>query len=116
MAKIVKFKKWECRAEIQQYQGGNPAIKLIDIHKEWDNLVAIASTNIPGLAQDEVAIKDYSENGGMYDALLKAEVILPLHRYTTSGYVERIPVCRLRVVTLESLGYRQKADTGEKHV
>lgn len=92
---LVKFKQWVCRAEINMYQDGNPAIRLIDINKEWDNLVAVASTNIPGLQHNEVAIKDYSENEGMYDALLKAQVVYPCHRYTQSGHVERIPVCVL---------------------
>lgn len=106
MGNLVKFKKWVCRADIGEYKNGNPAIKLIDTESKHsgDKLVAIASTNIEGLARDEIAIKDYNENEGIYDALLKAEIIMPMHRYTQSGYVERIPVTRLRTKAVAETG------------
>lgn len=41
--------------------------------------VATATVNIPEIqvADDEVLIKDYSENEGMLDALIQAEIINP---------------------------------------
>lgn len=94
--KIIKFKQWDCRMEIMAYMDGNPALRLIDIHKDWDNLIAVASVNLPGLKITEIAIKDYSENEGMYQTLLDANVITPAHRFAQSGWIDKIPVCFLK--------------------
>ena len=56
--------------------------------------VAVATLNVNGLELDEVAIKNYSENEGVYDALLEAGVIFPKHRELSTGYVT-VPVCKL---------------------
>ena|ERR1700748_245893 len=93
----IQFKQWNSKLETGMYQGGNVALKLIGLDLPiYDNLVAVASVNLPGLLKDEIAIKDWSENEGMYEALLNAEVITPAHRYEKSGYIESIPVCYLR--------------------
>jgi hypothetical protein len=47
------------------------------------------------LAADELAIKDYSENTGVYDALVDAGIVHPAHRFIRQGFVERVPVVRL---------------------
>jgi hypothetical protein len=93
----VKFKKFDCTIETGMYQQGNTAIKLIGVDLPiYDNLVAVATTNLPGLAKDEVAIKDWSENEGMYQTLLGADIIKPAHRYEASGWIEAIPICYLK--------------------
>lgn len=92
----VKFKNWNCSIKTAQYQGGNLALKLIGVDlPPYDNQVAVATTNLPGLHKDEIAIKDWSENEGMYNTLLGAGVITPAHRYEKSGWVEAIPICYL---------------------
>lgn len=96
MPETLQFKKWLCKPEMAKYQGGNPAMRLIGVDlPEYDHLVAVASVNLPGLAIDEIAIKDYSENEGMYKTLLDAGLILPAHRFQDSGYIENIPICYL---------------------
>lgn len=93
----IKFKQWECTLQTGMYQGGNLAIKLIGVDLPiYDNLVAVATTNLPGLSLHEVAIKDWSENEGMYETLLKAEIIQPAHRFMQSGWIKKIPVCYLK--------------------
>lgn len=89
---MVEFAGFKCEVMIQKYGTGNPAVRLLDIEDGMP--VATATVNIDGLDSDEVAIKDYSENEGMYDALLKAGVISPKHRNLSTGYVT-VPVCKL---------------------
>lgn len=93
----IQFKQWNSKLETTMYHDGNIALRLIGNDLPiYDNLVATASVNLPGLLKDEIAIKDWSENEGMYEVLLKSEAITPAHRYETSGYIESIPVCYLR--------------------
>lgn len=93
----IKFKQWNCSLETGMYKDGNVALKLIGTDLPiYDNLVAKASVNLPGLLKEEIAIKDWSENEGMYETLLNAEAITPAHRYEKSGFIESIPVCYLR--------------------
>ena len=89
---MVEFAGFKCEVMIQKYGTGNPAVRLLDIEDGMP--IATASVNIDGLDLDEVAIKNYSENEGMYDALLKAGVITPKHRNLSTGYVT-VPVCKL---------------------
>ncbi len=96
-AKVIRFEQWNCLIEKAKYHTGNTALRLIDADDltGYDNLVAVASVNLPGIIGEEVAIKDWSENTGMYMTLLDANVITPAHRYLSSGFIESIPVCYL---------------------
>jgi hypothetical protein len=89
---MIEFAGFKCEVIIQKYGTGNPALRLIDIEDGMP--VATATVNLDGLDSDEIAIKDYSENEGVYDALLNAGVILPKHRELSTGYVT-VPVCKL---------------------
>lgn len=53
-----------------------------------------ATVWVAGLKAGELAIKDYSENEGMLEALIYHGYIKPPHRYIRSGYVD-IPICKL---------------------
>lgn len=89
---MVEFAGFKCDVMIQKYGTGNLAVRLLDLE---DGLpVVVATTNIDGLDSDEIAIKDYSENEGVYNALLKAGVIFPKHREISTGFVT-VPVCKL---------------------
>lgn len=89
---MVEFAGFKCEVQVEKYQSGYKAIRLID--QEDGQSVVIATTNLEELDSDEVAIKDYSENEGIYDALLEANVIFPKHRELSTGYIT-VPVCRL---------------------
>ena len=89
---MVEFAGFKCEIMIQKYGTGNPAVRLLDAEDGMP--VVIATTNIDGLDSDEIAIKDYSENEGVYNALLNAGVITPKHRELSTGYVT-VPVCKL---------------------
>jgi hypothetical protein len=95
---IVQFKHWACAIEFGSYANGRLAITLKDTNAEaWDpSPVAVATVNIPGhaVAQDEVIIKDYSENAGMAKALEEAGVITRHQKFVPTGFVVA-EVCRL---------------------
>lgn len=91
----IKFRQWNCNLVKLQYHTGNTALRLVE-DKEPFEPIATATVNLESLAPDEIAIKDYSENEGIYDAMLANDVITPAHRYESSGWIEGIPVCYLK--------------------
>lgn len=63
----------------------------------WMESECVATVNLPDvhIEHDEVCIKDYSENEGIYECMVAAGHISPATRYTSSGFVDRIPICKL---------------------
>lgn len=95
--KDIKFNSFDCELHIEEYQkGGAKALLLLD--KEDGDYVAVATINIPelNLPKNEVVIKDYSENEGMYDLLHKEGIISEPINYIETGFVT-CPVCTLLV-------------------
>lgn len=94
--KAVRFKSWNCHLQVHQYGNGRPALVLVD--QKDGQRVAVASVNIPDLdlKDGEVAIKNYSENEGMVEALMAADVIERPHSEHSLGRV-RVPIARLKV-------------------
>lgn len=83
------------QCEYDTYVNGGIALQLC--HTDEDGFVehyVTASVCVAGLKDDEIAIKDYSENYGMYNMLLAQGVIKPAHRIVHQGFVT-IPVCYL---------------------
>jgi hypothetical protein len=74
-------------------QSGNVRLDLIDAADHCPYMTC--TVYLKGLAKDEVAIKNYSENEGVLSLLVKEGVVLAPHRYELSGYV-KIPVCKLK--------------------
>ncbi len=74
-----------------KYQKGGTSIRLVGAE---DGIpVATASVWIGGperVDKDEIAIKDYSENEGMLEALIKGGIIHPPHRM-----LDGFPIVRL---------------------
>lgn len=89
-----KFKDWECGLKFGLHANGGTAIQLISLQEPFD-LIAIATKNLPiKLLSIEVAIKDYSENEGMLQALIDAGVVHPPHKYYKTEYVV-FPICEI---------------------
>ena len=90
----VKFKTWDCVVAYAKYGNDRVAIQLLQADN--NEPIAVASVNLPDhrMEADEIAIKDYSENEGMLEALMKAKVVSAPLRYIESGFVT-IPVCQL---------------------
>jgi hypothetical protein len=74
-------------------RNGNVRLDLIDAVDHCPYMTA--TVWMDGLAKDEVAIKNYSENAGILDCLVNEGVVEAPHRYESSGFV-KIPVCRLK--------------------
>ena len=92
----VKFKEWLCNINFKQYSNERIAIQLTEVGTNEPILTATVNLPQVELKQDEIAIKNYSENEGIAEVLYKAGIIsLPL-RYVQSGFVQ-IPICNLLI-------------------
>ena len=71
----VKFKNWECIIEWSLYlENNNIAIVLLD--EKTKELVTFATTNTSEKTDwTKIQVKDWSENRGMWEALVNAGVI-----------------------------------------
>lgn len=91
----VRFKDWICTVRKRRYDNGRPALQLIDA--EDGSPIATATVNLPDVAlgRNQVAIKDWSENEGMLEALIAAGVVKLTGEKARSRYGE-LPVCELQ--------------------
>jgi len=78
-----------CDVRIEKYRMGGTAVRLINTLD--GSPYASVSVWIEGLAQDELAIKDYSENEGMLIRLVAAGIVTRPHR-VLNGF----PIVKLR--------------------
>lgn len=101
--KTVFFLDCKCNVFIGKYTDNSNAIFLtnaVPIKEdgytipENEEMMAVASTNIGPLPEGQVAIKDYFENKGIYDVLVKAGIISEKITVVKQGFVE-IPICNL---------------------
>jgi len=97
LVKKVVYKGWNCNLNKSYYEHGK-RVALCLIDADDGEPVSTCTVNLPEepLADDEVLIKDYSENEGMVEFLVKEGVVERTNRDVRSGYVA-IPVCRLLV-------------------
>lgn len=94
----MKYKKWDVELEFGRYSYfNNISITLLNLHPtiEDGETIAVATVNIEPLEENEVSIKDYSENEGMLQWLIDNGIIEEPHRYIQSGWV-RVPICKLK--------------------
>jgi hypothetical protein len=105
--KKVQFRQWLCNVQLREYGNGRKAIVLVNANtiREDDYIaypgmedIAVATINLPAemMTDDEVIIKDYSENEGMLAVLVEAGIISDPVRYVRTGYVNS-PVCKLLI-------------------
>ena len=76
----------------RNYPSGNVRIDLIDARDHCPYMSV--TVNIEGLDENEIAIKNYSENEGILDVLVDEGIVKPPHRHVKSGFV-LIPICEL---------------------
>ena len=92
-----KFRDTDVVVKIGTYQNGNPALSLIDCE---DGIpYATCTINLPDLKleQDEVIVKDYSENEGMLDFLIKNNIVSFTGKTVAHGWVVSA-ICKLNPV------------------
>jgi hypothetical protein len=93
--KNINFKGWDCYPKFGKYSNGRTAIQLFEVGTHEP--IATATVNLvdyDGLKENEVIIKDYSENEGMVSSLREAGIIGEYVTTIQHGYVES-PVYKL---------------------
>ena len=81
--------------EVRTYH--SPKNKAIQLWDDEHMPYATATLNPTFLLPpNHVAIKDYSENEGVLDALKKARVVEETGQYVQAGF-EKAPICRLLI-------------------
>ena len=97
----VKFKNWNCIIEWSMYlENNNIAIVLLD--EKTKELVTFATTNTSEKTDwAKIQVKDWSENRGMWEALVNAGVIEsePVEKITS--YFVQVKVGKLTDVARE---------------
>jgi hypothetical protein len=91
--KKIDFRNEELYIVKEEYNSGGIALTLYD--GEGDPYL-VATSYVPGLEKNEVAIKNYSENEGILETLIKENVISKPKRYVSQGFVE-FPICDVLV-------------------
>lgn len=87
----VKFKQWDCTIEKAQYGNGRIALRLMSTDAPWEP-IAVATVNVvdDDTQPDEVVIKYFSENEGMYQTLLNADKINEFFEIHSDELTDRI--------------------------
>lgn len=80
--------------KLGKYANNRISINLIDVSDSQP--YAVATTNLPDvlLLDNEVLVKDYSENEGVLEFLTTNNIVVPTDRWVTSGFVD-VQVCTL---------------------
>ena len=75
----VTINNTECTLAFSRYQS-NERTSLQLIEKETGEPYMTASVNMPDvwLSEDNICIKNYSENEGILDVLINSHIVLPL--------------------------------------
>lgn len=91
--KKLRFKDDIVYAKLEKYRDNSPAISL---YTDDGEPYMIATVKLPDvvLKSDEVAIKDWSENRGILDVLIKAGVVSKPVRFEKTGFVT-VPIVKL---------------------
>lgn len=80
--------------KLGKYANNRTSINLIDVSDNQP--YAVATTNLPDvlLLDNEVLVKDYSENEGVLEFLTTNNIVVPTNNWVTSGFVD-LQVCIL---------------------
>ena len=106
VAREIEFGSYRCGVYEGRYPeraGGSRALVLAygDPEVSSDNeVVAIATVNVAGVSEvlpdEQVVVKDYSENEGLFTALVSAGVVEDTGERASFGYVSA-PIVRVLV-------------------
>ena len=86
---------YQLSLQFAKYANGQTAIKLWDMTDGFPFATATIAVD-DQLLEDEVAIKNYSENEGILFSLIEAGVVDYPHEFIQSGHVN-VPVCKLKI-------------------
>lgn len=94
--KTVKFRNWDCILSFAKYRTTDAtSIQLLDAND--GHPIAVATVNLDVVPEkDHVFIKDWSENEGMVESLVKAGVISEPIGEIPTGFVTA-KICKLLI-------------------
>ena len=89
--KSYNYKGYEIIPQELKYRNGRTALQFINVEDGFQ--FCIASVNLPDedLKENEMAIKDYSENSGILDFLIDNKIVSAPVRWVNSSHVS-IPI------------------------
>lgn len=90
MAYQTTYKGEEVTLEVGRYGNGQLGVQMLDNQGLPYTTVTVAIMS--PIDHTELAIKDYSENQGMLEWMMKEGIVSAPVRYYESGFV-RIPIC-----------------------
>jgi hypothetical protein len=101
---MIKFQEWNCDVVKRNYSNGRTALQLVE--SETGEPIATATVNIPeiSLEPNEIIIKDYSENEGIFEALVKAGIVISTGKMVENGFV-KCPICIYIPQTIKENSY-----------
>ena len=81
--------------ELDEYRSGGLAVQLLE--EPSQEYFTTVSVNVEGLniSDDEFVFKTYSENEGLFEAMLAAGIVEPTGRSVSLGFAGPQPICRL---------------------
>lgn len=83
----VNFLEWRCHAVMERYaDGGGLSLRLIDAEDQSSIARATVNLHDQESSDDEVFIKNYSENAGVLDALIAADLLTDTGRTVRSEH------------------------------
>lgn len=90
MAYETTYKGEKVFLEVGKYGNGQLAIQMLDEQGLPYTVPTVAL--MEPLNENELAIKDYSENTGMLDWMMKEGIVGEPVRYVQTGFVQ-VPIC-----------------------
>lgn len=106
----IKFRLEDIELDFFNYSDGNIGIMMnhIDTGQSWGNVtVNVENLRLP---HNEVLIKNWHSNKGIYEALLEQEIIMSKRRDCLVG-INKAIVCSLHPVILAKLNDSKKTST-----
>ena len=87
---------YELSLKFGKYKNGQTSINLFDMADGMPYAKATICLDDGLLKENEVAIKNYSENTGILETLIQNRIVEEPHEYIQSGFVN-IPICKLLI-------------------
>lgn len=98
----MKWHGWDCILQKGRYIDNSIGILLFDAHDGEPVSKATVTMQGANLREDQIIVKDYSENEGMLDALTEIGLVTGVERWIETGWV-RVPVCNIDPAKLEEI-------------
>lgn len=92
------------KIDLKFFRYNNNKIGALMTHKETNSLWGPATVNLDTaqLKSDEIIVKDYHNNKGLYKSLLEQNIVIASRRDLIIGY-ETAKICKLHPVILSKL-------------